>query len=161
MPDVTPTVQLALLADYPQAITTIARWYYYQWGQTNPTSNLTGVEQDVAGYLQQTSAPLLVMAKTDKQLLGAAQLKIREMDIYPDREFWVGGVYVDEQARGKGIASLLVSDIIQRAKRAGIKKLHLQSEQLDGGIYTKLGFKPLETVIYNGHQVVVMEMTLG
>ncbi|WP_438863969.1 GNAT family N-acetyltransferase [Neptunicella sp.] len=154
-------IHLALLADYPAAIPTIARWYYLQWGQSNPSSNLTAIEQDVATYLQSVTPPLLVLAKEGEQILGAAQLKIREMDIYPDKQYWIGGVYVIETARGQGLARLLVNDLLQRAKQAGITKLYLQSEQLDGGIYAKAGFQLLETVIYNGHEVVVMEIDLS
>jgi GNAT superfamily N-acetyltransferase len=47
----------------------------------------------------------------DGKLIGAAQLKIREMDIYPGREFWLGAVYVDPAARGQGIGELLVKRI--------------------------------------------------
>lgn len=91
-----------------------------------------------------------------KKLLGAAELKTREMDIYPDYEHWLGGVYVESSERGKGIGRLLTLDIIDRAKRFGIKRLYLQTESLSGGLYAECGFKPLETVEYKGRHVLVM-----
>ena len=40
-----------------------------------------------------------------------AQLKRREMDIYPEREFWLGGVFVSPDTRGQGIGSALCGQI--------------------------------------------------
>jgi N-acetylglutamate synthase-like GNAT family acetyltransferase len=95
----------------------------------------------------------LVVAKASGILVGAAELKIREMDIYPQYKFWVGGVYVVPNQRGKGIASKLVVDIISRARNAGIDKLYLQTQDLSGGVYARHGFKPIEEVDSKGVQV--------
>jgi hypothetical protein len=36
--------------------------------------------------------------------VGAAELKNRETAIFPEYEYWLGGVYVVEKARGQGDA---------------------------------------------------------
>lgn len=104
---------------------------------------------------------MLVLAEEGGEVLGAAELKIREMDIYPDYEFWLGGVYVDEPRRGRGVASALVREVLSRARAAGIERLYLQTEDLSGGLYRRHGFEPIEEVDYKGHRVVVMVASTG
>ena len=104
---------------------------------------------------------MLVLATKQGQVIGAAELKVREMDIYPDKEFWLGGVYVEEAARGKGVASALVNEVLSRARALGIQHLYLQTAKLDGGLYAKHGFEPLEVIRYKGQQVLVMVARTG
>ncbi|MFL9594331.1 hypothetical protein ACKC5O_20320, partial [Aeromonas schubertii] len=59
--------------------------------------------------------------------------------------------------RSKSVRDLaLTENIIQRAKKIGIKKLYLQTEALSGGLYSSCGFMPIEQVEYKGHNVLVM-----
>ena len=79
------------------------------------------------------------------------------MDIYPEREHWLGGVYVSEKHRGNKIAEMIVLKIISVAEKLGVKKLYLQTENKSGGLYHHLGWRPLEEVNYRGIDVLVME----
>ena len=99
---------------------------------------------------------MLVLAKDSGELIGAAELKTREMDIYPQFEFWMGSVYVAADHRGKGVASKLVLEVISRARKAGIEKLYLQTEDLADGLYARYGFKPIEQADSKGITVLVM-----
>ncbi len=82
------------------------------------------------------------------------------MDIYPEREHWLGGVYVTSEHRGKSIAQALVSAIIDKAKTLGVNSINLQTEDFTGGLYTRLGWQPVEQVTYHGIKVQVMERSL-
>ncbi len=79
--------------------------------------------------------PFILVATEEAKILGAAQLKFREMkNIFREKEHWLGGVYVARQHRGHGIASQLAEAIATRAPSYGVNTLHLQTEQLDGGL---------------------------
>jgi GNAT superfamily N-acetyltransferase len=78
------------------------------------------------------------------------------MTIYPDKEHWIGGVYVAEKFRGKKVASTLVSHAITLAWDMGVKALYLQTIRHDGGLYRKLGWKGMDKVVYRGIEVSVM-----
>ncbi len=104
---------------------------------------------------------MLVLARKGSEVVGAAALKTREMDIYPDYEFWLGSVYVADAQRGQGIASLLVDEVLSRARAAGIEQLYLQTEHLTGGLYKRHGFEPMEEVVYKGNHVLVMVAYTG
>lgn len=99
---------------------------------------------------------MIVVAREDELIIGAAELKLHEMSVFPEYEFWLGGVYVEKSYRAKGIGALLVTEVISRAKKAGVKKLYLQTENLNGGLYCHHAFEPLTTVNYKGRNVLVM-----
>ena len=94
-------------------------------------------------------------------IVGSAELKFREMDIYPEREFWLGGVFVAPGARGNKIGSALAKKTARIAYALRVKKLSLQTERQDGGLYSYLGWKAVEQVHHHGRDVLVMEKDLA
>lgn len=104
--------------------------------------------------------PLMLVAIDAGEIVGTAQLKFREMKIYPEKEHWLGGVYVAESARKQGIAKILVESIEAEARRFAVKTLYLQTEYLDGGLYATLGWQAVEQVNYRGVDVLVMHKHL-
>ena len=105
--------------------------------------------------------PLSILAVDSDEILGVAELKYHEMEIYPDKEHWIGGVFVPLQHRGKGVASIIINRVIEVASSLGVNTLHLQTEQLDGGLYKQLGWEPCEKIFYQGLEVLVMERALS
>ena len=148
-------MKFILLADEPSAAETVATWYFNEWCKDGRYAK-DEVEQKVHASTNRNEPPLLVLAKEEETLIGAAELKYREMDIYPQFEHWMGGVYVDENHRGKGVASKLVIEVIAKARSIGVKKLYLQTENLSGGLYAQMGFKPVEQADSKGVRVLVM-----
>ena len=153
-------MDFALLADRPEAIPILARWYFDQWGERSPGSTVATMCSILETYLNRTAIPLLVLAVDRDEILGVASLKYREMDLYPDREHWLGGVYVPTVHRSRSVGSHVVENVVERARRLNVSTLHLQTERLDGGMYGRLGWEPAERVTYRGREVLVMERTL-
>lgn len=154
-------MELVYLADNKQAIPVIANWYFEQWGFLRQDDSLQKVTARLEEYLNRDKIPLMVLAMEDGEILGASQLKYREMDIYPEKEHWLGGVYVAETHRGNGIATALVKKIITLAEQFGVEKLYLQTEHPDGGLYRRLGWQGIERVNNHGMEVLVMEKAIG
>ena len=148
-------MQLTLLADRPQAAQQVAGWYFETWGRHVPGVTLESELEKVRGYMGRET-PLLVLALDDDEVVGCAAFKIREMPQFPDFEHWLGGVFVDPSQRGRGVAGELVLDVLRRARRAGVEQLYLQTEDLTGGLYGRLGFEPLQEVDNRGRRVLVM-----
>jgi len=154
-------MEYMLLTDDPSAYKQVAAWYFDEWLSGLPGMSVEKVALKLSSYDNRDKAPLLVLAKLNGELMGAAELKIREMDIYPEYEYWIGGVYVKSSARGKGIAANLVKEVIKQAKAQAIDQLYLQTLKLNGGLYSKLGFGFIEEVDYLGHHVAVMTANLN
>jgi len=145
----------AFLADRQDAIVTVAQWYYKEWGKV-PGNSVEQTIERIKGKLNRDKPPLHILAISTGRVLGVAQLKLGEMSIYPEKEFWLGSLFVSHKFRGCGVGSALAEEIAVIAKRFGIKELYLQTEVLDGGLYKCLGWNPIEATEYNGVQVVVM-----
>lgn len=154
-------MQLKLLADIPEAVPILARWYFDQWKSNVEGNSFEATCERIREMLNRDHAPLHLVAVEGDRPLGAAKWKIREMDIYPEREHWLGNVYVSDEARGRGIASQLAEAIAQKAGSHGVEVLSLQTERLDGGLYARLGWKPVEQVHRRGRDVLVMERRLS
>jgi len=153
-------LSIEYLADRPKFVPQIATWYFNEWGHKEPGNTGKNTRERLYKKLNKDRVPIPIVALTDGKLVGTAQLKIREMGIFPDREFWLGGVYVDSAARGYGVAKLLVRKIEEIARGLGIKELSLQTGNFTGGLYTKSGWMPLEQVEYHGTNILVMHKEL-
>jgi GNAT superfamily N-acetyltransferase len=149
-------LKFKFLADRKDAIPVVAKWYFEEWGYHVPGNSIDQTIVRITGKLDCNKLPLYILAIEDKRVLGVAQLKQYEMDIYPEKEFWLGGLFVSPIARGRGIGSSLANKITTVAASLNVKEIYLQTEALDGGLYHQLGWQPIETVRSKGFDVTVM-----
>ncbi|QGL96232.1 MULTISPECIES: GNAT family N-acetyltransferase [Stenotrophomonas] len=138
----------------------LAQWYHAEWGQD---AGLT-LEQELQRLNPPQDAegfPHLIAAFDDGQVVGAVQLKRREMQAFPQYEHWLGSVFVADSHRGRGLAGALVEQAAAQAVRMGVSDLFLQTEALDGGLYARLGWKPLQEADNRSYRVLVMVRRLA
>nr|WP_312453711.1 GNAT family N-acetyltransferase [Stenotrophomonas pavanii] len=148
-----------LPADAPER-QQLAQWYHAEWGQD---AGLT-LEQELQRLNPPQDAegfPHLIAAFDDGQVVGAVQLKRREMQAFPQYEHWLGSVFVADSHRGRGLAGALVEQAAAQAVRMGVSDLFLQTEALDGGLYARLGWKPLQEADNRSYSVLVMVRRLA
>jgi len=148
------------LADRKDMLPVVAKWYYDEWGKSQPDNTYKITLAKIESQMNSDRVPLHILAVQDGAVVGVAQLKMQEMKTYPEDTYWVGGVFVPLEARARGVGIDLVLEIIRIAKAFKIKILYLQTEQFDGGIYARAGFKPVERVVYKGTEVLVMKLGL-
>ena len=153
-------VKLQLLSDKPEALDTVADWYYIEWASLFKTKTLQDVKNDLKSYLNVDCMPLIVLALINEKVVGAAQLKYYEMDMYPDYEHWLGGVYVDADYRGDGIAEKIILRILEKAREFNVETIYLQTENLTGGLYARMGWESIEQTHSKGSDVLVMKRHL-
>ncbi len=149
------------LADRQDAIPIVARWYFEEWGHKVSGNSIQQTIERISGKLNRDKAPLHILAVKDEKVLGVAQLKMHEMDIYPEKVFWLGSLFVSPAFRGKGVGSAIANKIATTAEGFGVKELYLQTEALDGGLYRHLGWNLIETIVYKDVHVAVMVRQLG
>jgi len=153
-------MQIDYLKNRQEFIPKIAKWYLDEWAYLMPQKSLKEVEVSLSIYLNIDQLPLMLIAIDDNKIVGTVQLKFREMSIYPNKEHWLGGVYVEESARGKDVAALMINELLVVAKNLGVELLHLQTLKLDGGLYKKLAWQAIEQVNYRNEEVLIMERRL-
>lgn len=134
------------LAECPKYIPQIAEWFFKEWGHQVPGNSLAATVSRLEAKLNFDQAPLLLILEDGGQVVGVAALKIREMKEFPEREYWLGDVFVDPAARGKGFGSQLANAVAEQAERFGIKQLWLQTDDQQG-LYLRLGWKEVETIL--------------
>ncbi len=154
------TVKIVPLADAPSEIPLVAGWYNDAWGREDGVL-LETEHLSLAKSMRDESLPATYLALVDGQTAGAAQLKRHEMAQFPALTYWIGSVYVAPWARGHGVAKELVLHAADDATRRGVDILHLQTEDLTGGLYHRCGWTPLTHAENHGRQVLVMERRLS
>jgi len=154
-------MEIVYLADHEEQIPKVAEWYYEEWGHLleNPLDNI--FVSRLQSCLNKTKFPLVILAIDGEELLGAAQIKLNQMSIYPNKEHWLAGIYVEPKYRGNNVAASLIKRIQEIAITLRVETLHLQTEDLSGGLYAKLGWKPDECVNFRNIDVMVMSKRLN
>lgn len=153
-------MKIELLAQHHAALPVLAGWYHDEWGREAGLS-LDDELAKLARTLHGATLPLVLVAVHDGQVVGAVQVKEREMSQFPELTHWLGGVYVASHCRGNGVAKLLINEAVALARSMGISTMHLQTEELSGGLYRQLGWEPLLPALNHGINVLVMARALG
>jgi GNAT superfamily N-acetyltransferase len=153
-------MRFELLADRADEIPTVARWLYDEWGHRREGNSYEKACQTLTEMAARDRLPMYLLAMEGEAVVGCGALKIREMEIYPEREHWLGSIYVKPEWRGHGIATSLVEAVVAASGRYGVSVMSLQTEREDGGLYARLGWRPVERVNYHGRDVTVMERYL-
>jgi GNAT superfamily N-acetyltransferase len=156
------SLSFAYLTDGREAVPQIARWWFDEWGHFRPGDSLEALISRVHGLLDREGLPIPVVAIFEDRIAGVAVLKLHELfDLYPEKKFWLGDVFVAPEFRGQGIGSALAMKIVEIAQSRGIASLHLQTQSLDGGLYAKLGWEKIEQIHHQGYDALVMVKRLA
>ncbi len=87
-------MQFMFLANLTRAVPTVADWYYREWGASNPDLSPAIIAANLEKSLNTDKLPLVLLAMDQGDLLGVVELKYREMAMYPEKEQWLGGMYI-------------------------------------------------------------------
>ena len=154
-------VQFGYLADQPELVPQIIRWWHTVWTD-RMGSDFSSLEQQLADSLSKTEFPIHIIASVDGEPVAVAALKRQELEeLFPDKQYWLSSVYVDENWRGRQLGSRIAARAIELAREKGLPHLYLQTQNLSGGLYTKLGWQPIEQLSVRGDPTLLMILTLS
>ncbi len=149
------------LADHPDVIPVIARWLFDEWGHRSPDGSVERMADNLRDRLQRDVLPLALLAHEDKEPIGTVSLKIREVEVRPQYEHWLGTLFVAESRRRMGIGLLLVGAAADEARRLEISELYLYTRCRDTErLYERLGWAGVERLEYRGRPAVIMKTLL-
>jgi GNAT superfamily N-acetyltransferase len=151
------TFDFVPLAERPDAVPQVACWWCDEWGLPRRHESLEAYVSELAS-LTPEKFPFHLLALGEGALLGVATLKDRSAlhKVFPDSQYWLSGVFVPPAVRGRGIATALCLRMVEIARTKGVRRLHLMTEALDGGLYARIGWKPVRQVQVEGVEVLVM-----
>jgi len=153
-------IEVEYLADHPELVHVLSTWFHDEWGRNNPSLTVESIERHVRERLNRDKFPLCLVAFVNSDLIATSSLKIREMEIYPQFEHWLGNVYVLPEYRSQGIGSEITEATTETASLLGVKKLYLYTRDKEN-FYQRLGWETVEQTEYRGRMAVVMSRSLG
>lgn len=128
-------IQLISVRKHPEYKEKAIRYLQDSWSEVSPViyenciSNCIGAEQ---------SLPQWYLLEKDSEIIGCAGLItndfISRMDLYP----WLCALFIDEEQRGNGYATLLMEQAKQDTRKFGFRYLNLCTDLM--GYYEKYGF---------------------
>jgi len=151
-----PTLAFEYLADRPEDVPLIIEWWRSVWAD-RMGDDIPHAEEQLHTSLSKTDLPIHILATLEGVPVGTAALKQQELgDVFPDFQYWLGSVFVAEGVRHGQIASHLSQRIVEIARLLKLPHLYLQTINLDGGLYSKLGWQPVTEFTYKGEHALLM-----
>jgi GNAT superfamily N-acetyltransferase len=149
------------LAHRPGDVTRVAQWWHDEWGLPDRHSTLADYVLELAAVIPD-ELPMHVVAAVQGRTVGVATLKVRrDHPVIPSESHWLSGVYIDSVHRRRGIATALCGEIWRIATARRSERLYLQTDHLDGGLYARLGWSPVQQYRSGTVDLLVMLKELG
>lgn len=90
------------------------------------------------------------LAECEGKVVGTSGMVVWQMPgryggLEEGRLGYILNMYTVPEARGKGICTRLLDELMKEARKLGLKYLHLHASEEGAGIYKKAGFYPKQT----------------
>tara|TARA_B100000073_G_C23700927_1_gene560306 strand:- start:105 stop:575 length:471 start_codon:yes stop_codon:yes gene_type:complete len=149
-------IEFELLFNNKELTKNFADLIYKNWSHLRPDSSYEDLLTRIRSKVSNNRIPIHIIAKNNNEFVAGLIIKENEMTQFPDFKYWIGSVVVEPKYQNKKIATKLLNYSCELAKEKNINKLYLQTEYLNGGLYIKLGWKPVCRLEDKGDQVLVM-----
>ncbi len=148
-----------VLAHHPDAIPTLAHWFYEEWSHLYPGRTLQNFADSMAERVNTDRIPLALVAFEGQELIGTICLKVHDMDTRTDLSPWLAGLFVKKEWRSQGVGTRLVRAVEAKAIELGLQRLYLWTPGSER-FYAALGWSTTQRTVYQGCEVVIMEKSL-
>ena len=152
-------IAIGYLADYPAAIPTLVKWFRDQWPDYYASKSPASMEQDFLSEAFRDRLPSRLVAFKSNGLAGTIVLRSRAIEILPQLQPGLGGLYVVESQRGQGIGTELVRSGMKLAADQGYQTVYATTV-VAAGILESLGWEFLETVIHRDEKLALYRCNL-
>jgi RimJ/RimL family protein N-acetyltransferase len=139
------------LADHPDTIPTLAKWFRDQWPEYYANWSNAQIEQDFLLDTSRTTLPSRLVAFESNELVGTIILR-EQTESWPGFQPELGGLYVVASHRGHGIATELIRAGMKLAREQGYETV-TATTIVAAGILERLGWEFVKTVIHSDGQL--------
>ena len=147
-------IGIAFLADYPETIPTLTRWFRDQWPEYYAERTLADIAQDFYLETNRVGLPVRLVAFADGELAGTITLRDQATWTLPECHPGLGGLLVVERYRGRGIGTELVEAGMNVAREQGYERVYATTVTA-GGILERLGWKQIQVVSHGDEQLLL------
>jgi len=147
-------VLISPLADFPEAIPIMAKWFYDEW-HTFDGRTIDQITAQLSENLNRHSIPITFVAHQSLEILGTVSLDVSDLPEFESHSPWLASLYVHRSHRGKGVASTLVSHLKNFALSGGYTPLHLWTRG-STSLYERFGWAEISRATYRDKAITVM-----
>lgn len=147
------------LSAHRHLIASIASTLHAAWGELPPWSDPQDIRARLeAGASSQAIPHTVVITDGHANLAATGSVKLHELPRHPDKEHWIGEIFVLPAFRGRGMGSTLTTHLSEYAFAHGAARLHLYTPDQQA-LYRRLGWYEVATDTVHGESVSVMALT--
>ncbi len=152
-------IEIAFLVDYPEAIHTLTHWFRAQWPEYYAERTPADIAQDFYSEANRDGLPVRLVAFADGELAGTITLRDQAFRALPEYHPGLGGLFVVERHRGRGIGTELVRAGMKVARDQGYERVY-DATVTASGILECLGWKLVQEVSHSDEQTVLYRCDL-
>jgi len=152
-------MEIRLLAERPEFVSTVAGWLFEQFGYLNPGASRERAEIRIRERLNTTGCPVTFVSLEEGTVIGTASLVKNDLEACPHLSPWLAGLFVLPLHRRRGHGAQLAYAAADHARRSGSVKLHLFTPDHQA-FFGKLGWVELQTLQHHQVRVSTMERAL-
>lgn len=147
-------ITIDFLADHLDVIPTLTKWFRAQWADYFANMSDEEMTRDFLEDISRNSLPTRLVAFDADKVVGTIVLRKQETEAMLEDQPELGGLYVMESYRGRGIATELVQAGMEVARQQGYETVSATTVAA-AGILERLGWKFIETVQYPDGEVLL------
>lgn len=147
-------ITIDFLADHLDVIPTLTKWFRAQWADYFANMSDEEMTRDFLEDISRNSLPTRLVAFDADRVVGTIVLRKQETETMLEDQPELGGLYVMESYRGRGIATELVQAGMEVARQQGYETVSATTVAA-AGILERLGWKFIETVQYPDGEVLL------
>lgn len=125
-------LRIEYLADHPQAVPLVRRWFETQWADYYGPGGPGNAEQDLLRYSSREALPIGVVGLLDARVCGIAALRRDSIDTHRHLSPWVAALMVSPEFRCRGIGTSLVRAAAQIARELGFPAVYCATSTANG-----------------------------
>ncbi len=157
-------IEISPLKDRKEFCKDIAKSVFTEWQEDFEMLTPLDTQEKLFHFYRacnDNKVPYALVAHQGTKFLGCAVMLEDDMQMKPEWSPWLTTVFVEKEFRGKGIASMLINQILSDAfHKLSIKKLYLWTfSPRFAAFYERFGFKTEEVVEKHGNHENVYVMS--
>ena len=153
-------ITIGFLADYPDSVPTLAKWFRDQWTDYFANRSQAEMEQGFLSEASRNRLPSRLVAFESNELAGTIVLRENGTETLAEFQPELGGLYVVESHRGHGIATELIRAGMTLALDLGHQTVFATTVAA-AGILKGLGWEFIQTVIHQDGQLALYRCKLN
>ncbi len=153
-------MKIEYLADHPNFIPTLSRWFMEASPDYYKDKTVEDVKATFAPRLNRGRVPLALVAIEDTEPLGTVSLLEESITTHTHLTPWLAGLHVAESRRHQGIATKLIEALIKEARAMNIETMYIGISRAED-FYTARGWQTVDKIVYYDKPVTIMQLRLN